>query len=177
MIHIFEQSFYSGYFNHIPENILCSSLEQVHRSMRKDRMMCPDLFEELFELEAALFLNAHFGSSEISFKDNDGNIVSAKSLNTSGAKSTIKKDTIDSSVSREYYKPEFLPGEDSTDFPLGNIKEQLQHLKDQCELANSVTIGVGADLPCGWDNCKSIERFTPNYNDGYLRNSKCKNCR
>ena len=137
--------------------------------------MCPSLFEEIFELEAALFLNAHFGSSEISFRNDNGDIVSAKSLNNSGAKSTIQRDSIDSSVSREFYKPEFLPGEDPNDFPLGSIKDQLNSLRDDCELANSVTIGVGADLPCGWDNCKSIERFMPN-NNGYLR-SNCKTCR
>lgn len=175
MIHLFEQSFYNGYFTHIPENILCSSLEQVHRNMRKDRVMCPGLFEEMFELEAVLFLNAHFGSSELSFTDIDGNVVSVKSMNNSGAKSTIKRDSIDSSVTREFYKPEFLPGEDATDFPLGNVKEQLAYLKEQCEMANSFTMGVGADLPCGWDNCKSVERFMPS-NNGYLK-SNCKTCR
>lgn len=175
MIHLFEQSFYNGYFTHIPENIICSSLEQVYRNMRMERAKCPGLFEEMFELEAALFLNSYFGSSELCFTDKDGNKVPVKSLNSSGAKSTIKKDSIDSSVSREFYKPDFLPGEDPSDFPLGNIKEQLKELKEQCDLANGLTMGIGADLPCGWDNCKSIERFMPN-NNGFIRGN-CKKCR
>lgn len=171
MIHLFEHSFYAGYFLHIPENIMCSALEQVYRDMKKSRVMCPALFEEMFELEAALFLRKFFGSSDLSYTDNEGNVIPVASLSTSGAKSTVKRDSIDSSVSREYFKPEFIAGEEATDFPLGHIKERLAELKHDCELANSVTIGVGADFPCGWDHCKTLEA----YNYGYKSN--CKSCR
>lgn len=172
MINIFEQSFYAGYFKHLPEHILCSALEQVYRDMRNQRVTCPSLFEEIFELKSALFLNSFFGASDLSYVDKDGKVVTVKSMNTSGAKAVVKRDTIDSSVSREYFKPDFIPGEDSTDFPLGYIKEKLKSLEDECASMSNVVMGYGANNPCGFDNCKPIETYYPPTN---IR--KCKGCR
>lgn len=173
MIHIFEQSFYAGYFMHLPEHIIASSLEQVHRNMRNERYTCPHLFEEIFELKAALFLKTFFGTSELCYKNNDGKVVAVTGMDTSGAKSTVKRDSVDSSVSREYFKPEFMPGEDPTDFPLGYLKNQLALLEKECEDLNTMTMGFGANLPCGYDPCGSMELFTPKYNTV----TTCKGCR
>ena len=168
---LFNQSFYAGYFLHIPKPIVCSALEEVSRNMRKKNLMCPSLFDEMFELEAALFLNTFFGASDLSYINDDGERIVLKSLATSGAKSSVKKDSVDSSISREYFAPSFLPGEDSNDFPLGYIKKRLTDLVTDCENANNIIIGVGADIPCGADLCKYMPTKNFQYNIG------CKNCR
>ncbi|MDB4461527.1 hypothetical protein N9043_01105 [bacterium] len=174
ILKVFKNSFYSGYFMHVPDQIICSALEQVKRDCRMDMINCPHLFEEMFELKSALFLNSFFGSTELSYTNNDGEVVSVKSLSTTGAKSNIKKDSVDSSVSREYFEPSFMEGEDASDFPLGYIKEQLSVLKDQCESLNSITMGIGADVPCGTDHCKPMDRYLPNVNTNIR---KCLTCR
>lgn len=168
---IFNKSFYAGYFLHIPIPIVCSALEEVSRNMRKKNLMCPSLFEEIFELEAALFLNTFFGASELSYINDEGERVVLKSLATSGAKSSVKKDSVDSSISREYFAPSFLPGEEANDFPLGYIKKRLTELIADCENSNNILIGIGADIPCGADLCKYIPAKNFVYNRG------CKNCR
>ena len=173
MLHNFELSFYAGYFLHLPENVIASALEQVYRDMRQQRTLCPELFEEIFELKASLFLNSFFGSSELSFIDKNGNTVTVKSLNSSGAKAVVKRDSIDSSVSREYFKPDFIAGEEATDFPLGYVKEKLKALEDECQSLSAITMGYGANNPCGFDNCKPIERYYPQ--QSYFK--KCKGCR
>lgn len=168
---IFNKSFYAGYFLHIPIPIICSALEEVSRNMRKKNLMCPSLFEEIFELEAALFLNTFFGASELSYINDEGERVVLKSLATSGAKSSVKRDSVDSSISREYFAPSFLPGEEANDFPLGYIKKRLTELIADCENSNNILIGIGADIPCGADLCKYIPAKNFVYNRG------CKNCR
>lgn len=168
---IFNKSFYAGYFLHIPIPIVCSALEEVSRNMRKKNLMCPSLFEEIFELEAALFLNTFFGASELSYINDEGERVVLKSLATSGAKSSVKKDSVDSTISREYFAPSFLPGEEANDFPLGYIKKRLTELIADCENSNNILIGIGADIPCGADLCKYIPAKNFVYNRG------CKNCR
>lgn len=168
---LFEKSFYAGYFLHIPTPILCSALEEVSKNIRKKIVMCPSLYTDIFELEAALFLNTFFGASDLSYINDEGKRVVLKSLATSGAKSSVKRDSVDSTISREYFAPSFLPGEDPNDFPLGYIKKQLSDFMEDCNNANSIIIGVGANIPCGADLCKFIPSNNFEYNRG------CKNCR
>lgn len=83
-----------------------------------------------------MFLLAYTNVGNIEIKI-DGESVSLKSLSDSGAKAYVKKDAIDSSLSREYHKPVIPEGMEASDFPYGRIKSRIDEIEKTC---NSVFV-------------------------------------
>lgn len=137
----FSESFYSLWLGDIPESIIKSAILDIERKHESKliKRRCHKLYEEYVVLETVLFVLAFFqikGGLSVSVDNKD---IHLKDITDSGISSTIKKDTVGGSISREYYEPKLPDGLSMEDFPYGRIKSELNHIKDIC--SPSVRLG------------------------------------
>jgi hypothetical protein len=127
----FLSSFYGMWFQSLPEQVVCDAIDEVSNQYASLKCRCPRLFDEYVRLQTVMLLLTftNVGNLEIEV---DGQPVQLKSLADSGAVAYVKKDSIDSSISREYHKPVLPDGMSQSDFPLGRIKDRIAHIEKAC---------------------------------------------
>ena len=127
----FTGSFYGPWFQHLPDQLILGAMGEVELESSGLKSRCPKLYAEYVRIKTAMFLLAFtdVGNIEIEI---DGEKLPLKSLSDSGAVAYVKKDSVDSSISREYHKPVIPEGMTAEDFPLGRIKARIACIEKAC---------------------------------------------
>lgn len=144
MLDSFKSSFYGLWFCSLPDTLLGSAINDIEQQS-KHLKSCVGLYAEYVCLQTALFLLTFVdvGDAEVEF---DGQKVALRSLGYTGAVAYVKKDSIESTLSREFFAPKLPEGMDFKDFPFGRIKARITHIECTCTKAGRA-IGTGANLP------------------------------
>ena len=178
MIDVFRSSFYSLWFQNLPDQIIESAMNEVSGFSESLLILnsCPKIADEYLVLKTVAFLTTYMnvgGEFTLEFgEDEDKTEISMKGVSESGIQSFVKKDSIDSSLSREYHAPKVPDGYDVSDFPHGAIKERIDKLEATCKKANAFVGGVGSNRPLGHCGSKGA-----NTKHAFPESDKCKvNC-
>ena len=164
MNELFRQSFYSLWFQNVPDQIIESAMNEVS-GFSESRLIsksCPRLWDEYLVLKTVIFLTTFMKVGwevKLSVPNDDGEgdfDLNLKSITNSGVQSFVKKDSIDSSLSREYFEPSIPDGQEVSDFPLGAIKTRIEGLQETCKKAHSLVGGVTSRRPL--NKCGSISQ-------------------
>ena len=149
----FKCSFYGLWFQNLPDTFIQGAISELEPSLASFKRNCPRLYIEYLNLQLTLFLLAFVKLDGIEI-ELEGQKVSMRSLADSGVTAFVKKDAIDSNLSREYFEPKLPNGMSFTDFPLGRIRAQDVELEKTCRLARQAFGGTVSNLPmqrCGHD--------------------------
>ena len=137
MLTKFNNSFYGIWFSSLPEEVVCGAIREMENEFKSMKRDCPALYDEYIVLSAVKFLLTFFDVSGVTVEI-DGESVALKSLSETGATAYVKKDSIDSNVSREYFKPTLPEGFSFEDFPAGRIASRIAHIETTCKKAGSL---------------------------------------
>lgn len=179
MIETFRASFYSLWFQNIPDSIIESAMAEVS-GFSESRLIasgCPKIKDEYLVLKTVIFLNTFMGlgkgfSLNVPTEEGEAVNINMASLSNSGTQSFVKKDSIDSSLSREYFEPSIPDGMDVEDFPLGSIKARIDRLEEVCKKANAFVGGFSSGIPMG--TCENFGS-PKGGNCGMAKGNDCKN--
>lgn len=164
---VFAESFYGIWFCHLPEAVIDSAIAEVERESLTIKRRCPRIYAEYITLKTALFLMTFLDVDAVCL-DVNGVPVNLRALSNSGAVAYVKKDAIDSSVSREYHKPELPAGTEPVDFPLGRLKNRVTQLEKACNMVALTSTGYSTGVAnCGMGN-RTIQK-----NDSPCQPTEC----
>lgn len=144
----FKKSFYYLWFSDIPDDVLCKVIEEVE-SQGESKMIkssCSSLYQEWVIMNVVVFLLTFFKSDNSSKTEIvlDGeNSITLNSLSETGVNQSVRKDSIDSNITRDYYEAKLPEGMDFKDFPYGRVKERILYLKDICKKSSLMFIKTG----------------------------------
>ena len=161
MIDLFRNSFYSLWFQNIPDQIIESAMNEVS-GFSESRLIsnsCPRIADEYLILKTVAFLTTYMnvgGEFTLSLGEDEETTISMKGVSDTGVQSFVRKDSIDSSLSREYHTPSIPEGYDASDFPHGAIKDRIEKLETTCKKANAFVGGGGSNRPMGHCGSKGV---------------------
>lgn len=145
MLQRFRDSFYGIWFDDLPDNIVRQAICDIEGQVQPMRSQCPRLYCEYVILKTARFLMAFFPVDAITL-DVSGQRVTLKSLSDTGAVAQVRRDSIDSSISRDYYEAKLPAGKDWIDFPFGVIAFRMADIEAVCHAAIRPVVGFGSNF-------------------------------
>lgn len=126
---------------------MCGAIREMENEFGHMKRACPALYDEYVILNTAKFLLTFIDVGGVTVEI-DGEKVALKSLSETGATAYVKKDSIDSNVSREYFQPDIPEGLTLSDFPAGRITSRIQHIETVCKKAGAMMrVRTGSNNP------------------------------
>ena len=170
MLDKFNNSFYAIWFQSLPEQVIVGAIAEIENEFKHMKRQCRGLYDEFIILSTARFLLTFFDIGAVSV-DIEGEQVALKSLNETGTVSYVKKDAIDSSISREYFKQELPAGLEFNQFPAGRMTARINKIQETCKAASRFgLVFTGSNFPK--DNC-GVSAVTKNKQNKPKSNECC----
>lgn len=156
MLTSFRASLFSEWFSDIPDEVICLFLDEVENDgwFKIIRSSCPLLSERyhIFKTIRLLLAFTETGSG-FRFTDSEGDTQTMfYSLSETGFKQNIRRHSIGSVISSDYYDLKIPEGKEVSDFPFGYIVSQIKDIEDTCKKASRLSYGYGSNNPpnvCG----------------------------
>lgn len=159
MLSIFRNSFFSIWFDELPDEIVNMAIAAVEEEQESQMICgsCPSLYQNYVMYSTTIFLMTFIdsgGSFDINLptgEDGAEETFAIKSLRDNGYTAMVKRDWVGTYISREYQKPALPEGMKVEHFPFGYLVKQLDSIKDTCKLSQRMVGGVGSNIsrkPC-----------------------------
>lgn len=155
MLNTFRNSFFSIWFDEIPDEIVTMAIAAVEDEQDSQVISgsCPALYENYVVYSTTIFLMTFMdtgGSFDINLptgEDGAEESFSMKSLRDNGYTAMVKRDWVGTYISREYQVPKFPEGMKVEHFPFGYLVKQIDTLKVTCDKSQRFVGGVGSNIP------------------------------